>query len=198
MIINTHGNRSNISNLAPGLYSFYQKTGYSYLLFDYPGYGASSGDPSEENLYKSLDSIYNFAIKDLGYSPDKIILHGVSLGGAVAIEGLSKYPVRCGIIDSSFTNTVAVAKHLYSKWQVWRFIKPRFNSIKKIRKIETPVLFFHGTDDRVIPHHMSEELFAAKPGVKYIKLLKGFKHVDPRKINSEKVVKRFCQFVDNL
>ena len=53
------------------------------LLFDYRGYGTSQGKPSEEGTYLDAEAAWDYLIRQ-GASPEKIILYGQSLGGAVA------------------------------------------------------------------------------------------------------------------
>lgn len=193
--INCHGNSSNISNL-PGVYDFYNQTGFSYILFDYPGYGNSSGKPSEENCYIALDLVVEFVRDQLKFDYSKMVLHGISLGGAIAIEGLTKYPVSCGVIDSTISNNIEMAKFMYPRLPLWRFLTPRFDSINKVARIETPILFFHGIEDEVIPFAMSENLHALKSGSKELVLLPEIKHVDLLKVTSPEIIQKFRDFVN--
>ena len=44
--------------------------------YDYSGYGASSGRPSEKNLYADIEAAWNFLRTKYGVSPENIILYG--------------------------------------------------------------------------------------------------------------------------
>ncbi len=195
LVVNCHGNASNISNL-DGVYNFYENTGFSYLLFDYPGYGQSSGKPSEAGCYQALDLVMKFVREELKFDYSRIVLHGISLGGAIAIEGLTKYPVSCGIIDSTISNNIEMARFMFPRLPLWRMIKPRFNSLLKVSTINTPILFFHGIEDEVIPYSMSESLYKEKVGSKEIILLPAIKHVDLLKVSSPEIVGKFRDFVN--
>lgn len=192
--INCHGNHSNLSQLGP-LYSFYNHTRFAWLAYDYPGYGQSRGKPSETVLYQSLDLVIDYVKEKLGYKENQIVLHGISLGGAIAIEGLSKYQVRCGIIDASFTNSISMAKVFFPFLPVWRLLKPRFNSIEKVKNIRTPVLFVHGDADEVIPSYMSEELYQAKAGEKELLIMPNASHSDEIKITRREYIDKFREFI---
>ena len=193
--INCHGNASNLANLAP-LYRFYNRVGCSYLLFDYPGYGKSTGKPTESSLYESLDLVIEFAQKELGFSLSQIVLHGISLGGAVAINGISKHKVAAGIIDASFTNNIDMARFMFPFLPLYKLISPKFNSISKVKNIEQPMLFFHGSEDQVVPARMGKELYEAKKnGVKKLIVLENLGHADEEKIESDICINGFKEFL---
>lgn len=63
---------------------FYAKGGASVLSVNYGGFGGSTGDtPTEDSVLKDAHAMLQHAV-DLGYDPGNIIIHGYSLGGAVA------------------------------------------------------------------------------------------------------------------
>lgn len=194
LFILSHGNKSNISMLRP-MYDVYEKLGVSYLAYDYPGYGKSVGKPSEEKLYKSLDVAINYAINELGFSLDQIVLHGVSLGGAVTIDGLSRYNVKFGIVDSTFTNNIDVAKAFFPKWPVYKFISPRFNSIEKIKKINTPMLITHAQNDETIPFKFGKKLYEAKRDKKQFYCIDSAGHRDYLSVAGEEYVNTISNFI---
>lgn len=193
--INCHGNASNLSHLGP-LYRFYNCVGCSHLIFDYPGYGESTGKPTEKSLYESLDIVIEFAQKELGFSLSQIVLHGISLGGAVAINGMHTHKVAAGIIDASFTNNIDMAQFMFPILPLHKLISPKFDSITKVKEIEQPMLFFHGSADEVIPPRMGKELYEAKKnGVRELIILENLGHADEEKIESDICVNGFKEFL---
>lgn len=73
----------------------YVQAGASVLHFSYRGFGSSQSLKNgkktgthlcEDSLYQDGHAIFNYAVKTLGYAPSNIILHGFSLGGAVAAK----------------------------------------------------------------------------------------------------------------
>lgn len=66
--------------------SFYLPKGFNVFLWNYRGYGRSTGSPTPENLLNDGKVIVDYVLKHTGmdYASDKkLILHGHSLGGAV-------------------------------------------------------------------------------------------------------------------
>lgn len=60
--------------------------GFNVLIFDYRGYGDNSGSPSEKAITSDAHEIWNFAVEELRFNDDQIVLFGESLGGAVTLS----------------------------------------------------------------------------------------------------------------
>ena len=64
----------------------YQACHINILLFDYRGYGRSTGKPSEAGLYVDAQAVYDFVRQRQDLNQEKIFFFGRSLGGAVALH----------------------------------------------------------------------------------------------------------------
>ena len=53
------------------------------FTYDYSGYGASGGKPSEKNLYADIRAAWNALRTRYGISPSNIILYGQSIGNSI-------------------------------------------------------------------------------------------------------------------
>ena len=135
----------------------YAALGTSVLTFDYPGYGLSSGRPTEEGAYAAADAAYEFLVDSLGFAPGSIIVHGRSLGGAVAVDLASRRTVGGLVIESSFVSAYRVLTRIP--------IAPvdQFESLKKMPRVDAPVLVVHGGRDAVIAEWHGRRLFEAAP-----------------------------------
>jgi pimeloyl-ACP methyl ester carboxylesterase len=169
-----HGNAGNITNRAPRIQEIVA-AGSSVLMLDYRGYGKSSGRPSEQGLYRDSEAGFVYLLGK-GYRADQIILHGESLGTAVAIDLASRRPCAALILEAPFTSASDVAG------TVLPFVGPllvrSYNSLPKIRWIRVPKLFMHGDCDEVIPLRLGQELFAAAQGSKTFWVIPGAGHND--------------------
>lgn len=169
-----HGNAGNITNRAPRAQEIIA-AGSSVLMLDYRGYGKSSGRPSEQGLYRDSEAGYIYLLSK-GYRPEQIILHGESLGTAVAIDLASRRPCAALILEAPFTSASDVAG------TVVPFLGPllvrSFNSLPKIRWIRAPKLFMQGDRDEVVPLRLGQELFAAAQGSKTFWIVPGAGHND--------------------
>ncbi|MCA9393719.1 MAG: alpha/beta hydrolase [Candidatus Omnitrophica bacterium] len=156
-----HGNAGNISHRMERL-ALFRDMGLNVFIIDYRGYGRSKGRPTEEGLYLDGFAAYDYLLKRDDVDPDRIIVYGASLGGAVAVEVAAKRPVAGLIVEASFTSIPDVAK-LHVPWVPRSWIGTRMDSLTKIRAIEAPKLILHSSDDEVIPYRMAESLFRAAP-----------------------------------
>jgi abhydrolase domain-containing protein 17 len=151
-ILYSHGNAENISELSP-FFEELSNEDFNVLAYEYRGYGISDGKPSEQNAYEDAETAYNYLVNEQKISPEKIIIFGHSLGGAVAIDLASRK--KCGglIAESTFVTAFRVLTQI----SIYPFDK--FQSIRKIKNVKCPVLVIHGKRDGVIPFWHGEKLF---------------------------------------
>ena len=83
-----HGNAGNISHRIEYAKMFHG-LGYSMVLVDYRGYGASTGSPSEEGTYHDAEASWRWLIETRGVKPSDIVIFGESLGGGIATVSAS-------------------------------------------------------------------------------------------------------------
>ncbi len=164
-ILSCHGKSGNICDQLSKL-KFFHGMGFNFLTFDYRGYGASSGTPSEEGLYKDAQAAYDYLASRPDVNKDMIIVLGESLGGAVATDLCTKRDVRALVLESTFVSLGAQAKDLYPLYPVEHLLTEKFDSASKIQSIHVPKLIVHGTDDEVIPFSHGQDLFEKAPGPK--------------------------------
>ena len=196
LILFSHGNKSNISSLDQR-YAFFESLGYSYLSYDYPGYGRSTGEPSEEGLYASHHAAIAHA-QALGFSLRHIVLHGLSLGGAVAVEGAVMHPgVRSLIVEATFTESHAMAQKIFKNLPVHLFVPNRFCSIERIQDIRCPVLIIHGTEDETTPYEHGWSLHAKAPEPRFFHSVHGAGHTDILEVGGLEYEEAYRSFVES-
>jgi len=166
-----HGNGGNISHRVEKILML-NKLGLSILIFDYRGYGRSTGRPTEGGLYKDAQAVYRYLVSRKGVSPEGLIFYGESLGGAVAIELANKRKVKALITECTFSSVRDVARTVYPYLPSF-FISPSFNSLDKIKNINIPKLIIHSKNDEIIPFKQSIKLFEAAPEPKTHLVLTG-------------------------
>lgn len=150
-ILYNHGNAEDIGHLMP-IFKKMQRWGYSIFAYDYQGYGTSSGSPTEENTYQDAQAAYQYLVEKEGVSPEKIIVLGRSLGGAVAIDLALNQKVGGLIVESSFLSAYRVMTH----WAIYPF--DQYSNIQKVPQVDVPTWVIHGKKDNVIPFWHGERL----------------------------------------
>ena len=152
-IIYAHGNAANISTLINLATKMVDETGYNVVLFDYNGYGYSTGTLSEEHCYASLETTVAYVIGIKG-NKDGILLIGRSLGTGVVVNYVAKYQWYSPIVViSPYKSILSIAIENYNdKYD-------KFVTIKKIECVNIPVKIYHGYCDELIPISHAKEIY---------------------------------------
>jgi fermentation-respiration switch protein FrsA (DUF1100 family) len=160
LVIYSHGNGEDLGHIEPILKN-YRDAGFSILAYDYPGYGLSSGKPSEQATYNSLEAVVGFAVERLGYATEDIILHGRSVGSGPSIELATRYEFRGLIVESGFKSAFSAGAGI--GWLPW----DRFKNLSKIPTVTEPTLFIHGARDTIVGFEHGKALFDASNAPKF-------------------------------
>ncbi len=159
VILWCHGNAGNITHRYDKI-SHLTQAPSALFIFDYRGYGRSEGSPSEAGVYLDAMAAWRHLTEERGYAPRQIVIYGVSMGGAVAIELATKVEPAGLIIESSFTSIADMAAATMP-FIPRCIIRTRMNSLDKIGAITVPKLVVHGDADEIIPYRMGEALYEA-------------------------------------
>jgi len=152
--------------------------GAEVVCFDYRGFGDSDGSPDEAGLAKDARAAWDFVVKS-GVKPGSIVLHGESLGGAVAIrlaaELCAENTPPAGVItEATFPRMSSVASRQFPFVPVSLILSQTFPSIERIPNVTCPLLMLHGKVDDLVPIALGRELFAAAPAQSQSGLAKQF------------------------
>lgn len=169
LLIYSHGNGEDIGTARPFLEVF-KRQGISVLAYDYPGYGTSTGKPSERGCYAAIEATYLYATETLGYEPGQITLYGRSLGSGPSSWLAQKEPVSGLIFDGAFTSTFRVLTNI--KMLPW----DKFDNYARWPKIKCAVLLIHGTEDRTVPFSHALKNWDAIRSPKYKLFVQGAHH----------------------
>jgi fermentation-respiration switch protein FrsA (DUF1100 family) len=121
--------------------------GYNVLAFDYRGFGASAGSPTEQGLYDDATAAYRYLIRTEHVPAARMILSGRSLGSAVAVDLAARLPAAGLLLFAPIDSVPAVAARIYP-WAPVRLLGSyEFDSLAKATTIDMPVVIFHGWPD---------------------------------------------------
>lgn len=182
-----HGNAQNITSHFMGLYWMLEH-GYDFMIFDYPGYGKSTGSPNQ----KTTTEAGLQALKWMeSLSPRlPLIVYGQSLGGNIAMYSLSQHkpPETClAIVESSFKSYRKVAQRVAaSHWftwilqpLAWLVMSDKYSAKNHIAQISpTPLLVIHGDQDNIVSIKNSEDIYAAASDPKDFWVVLHTRHIE--------------------
>ncbi|MGH2646235.1 MAG: alpha/beta hydrolase, partial [Ginsengibacter sp.] len=136
------------------------------------GYGKTTGDLTEENLYLQAREVYKLA--NAKYNKDSIIVYGKSLGSGIAAYIASKKQCRRLILETpyySIPDLFSTYAPIYPTNIMSHFQLPTGEYLKEVT---APVTIFHGNSDWVISYSCAEKLKRVlKPGDEFITIDKG-------------------------
>ena len=170
------GNAGNISHRLETLQLLHD-LGVATFIFDYRGYGSSKGKASESGLYHDAAGAMR-CLHERGWTADRVIIFGRSLGAAVGMETALRTKPAGLIIEAAFTSVAAMGRHHYPLLNAllgW-MIDAKYNNLNKIGDLKNPVLLIHGRNDTICPPAMAEELYARAATRKQVYWIDGADH----------------------
>ncbi len=168
-----HGNVGNISHRLDSVQMFHH-LGYSTLIFDYRGYGNSSGTPSEQGTYRDAEAAWRYLSEQRHEPACRIVLFGESMGGAIAAQLATQQKPAALVIASGFTSVPDLGQQLYPYLPVRWLARIRYDTRAYLRNVTVPVLIAHSPQDEIVPYAHGQALFAAaNPPKQFLELAGG-------------------------
>ncbi len=172
VVLFCHGNAGNISHRLVSIQLF-NELGLSVLIFDYRGYGQSTGKLTEKGTYRDADAAWDYLVEQRGIPAEHIILFGRSLGASIAADLATRQTAAAVILESAFTSVPDIAAKFYPWLPVRWLSRYQYDTRKKLANIHSPVLIVHSRDDEIISYSNGEQLFEAANEPKQFLQLRG-------------------------
>lgn len=155
-----HGNAGNVSHRGESI-AIFTALGLDVLIIDYRGYGRSDGSHSEQGFYADAAAAWNWLTETRAIPPEKIVIFGRSLGGAVATQLAARTQPAALIVESSFDRLQGLAETHYPLLSRLIPLRYRFASVEHMAAVRCPVLVLHSPDDRIVPYRLGQRLYEA-------------------------------------
>jgi uncharacterized protein len=171
-----HGNAGNVGDRVLHA-ALLTAAGFDVLLFDYRGYGRSSGRPSEEGTYRDARAALRCLLEQPGVDPGRLLYLGESLGGAVAVDLALERPPAGLVLLSAFTGVRELGR-LHYPFVPTTLVPDAYPTLRRIEELHAPLLVLHGDRDEIVPLAQGKALFEAAPGPKRLHVFPGLGHND--------------------
>jgi fermentation-respiration switch protein FrsA (DUF1100 family) len=148
--------------------------GYDFFIFDYRGFGKSSGKRTENILYNDAQIVYKW-VSDR-YPEDKIIIYGRSLGSGIAARIASWNKPRMLILDAPYFSFLHQIKRFGFFLPLSVLLRYQIRTDRFLRKATCPVFIIHGNQDRLIPHRHGQMLHEMIPEKSALITIQGAHH----------------------
>ncbi len=195
-----HGNAGNLSRGRLDLLLGLNRHGFSVFVFDYRGYGKSTGSPTEEGLFTDTEAATEFFWKRIHQPGHKVIYHGRSLGGLTAARAAAHREPDGLILEATFPDKRTLLRYypLLLRFLGW-FSRYKLSTVSFLKGVKCPVLVIHGDRDRIVPYPVGQELFHTLPATqKELLTLPGVDHDDQATTGRDRYWPCISRFVDRL
>ncbi|WP_340103718.1 alpha/beta hydrolase [Rhodohalobacter sp. 8-1] len=135
------------------------------VLFDYRGYGLSSGEPSVEGIQTDARAMIDVAQNLSEEYQTPLYVHGHSMGSFLSTYTAERNDLAGYILESPISEVESWTKKVVP-WLLRPFVRfdidPAIasqNNRKRVSSIATPLLIIGGTEDNITPFDMAEELY---------------------------------------
>jgi uncharacterized protein len=172
-----NGNAGNRSLRAP-LAAALARAGLAVLLFDYRGFAANPGRPTEEGLAADARAALAYLAARPDVDPARLVYFGESIGAAVALRLAVERPPAALVLRSPFASLADIGRRYYPWLPVSLLLADRYDSLGQVGRLAAPLLVVAGERDGIVPAAHSRRLFDAAPEPKRFVLLPGADHND--------------------
>lgn len=171
-----HGNGSAVySN--HDIFRDLMNAGYGVWSVGYPGYPGSAGEPSQGAILQAAEQQYN-SLLSRGIKPDDIIFYGTSLGSGVAAQLTAKHQPSLLVMDAPFNSILDMGRKQVLWLPVSLLMKDKFESDKALAGLDVPLIWIHGTADRIVPLSQGQKLYDGYSGPKSAHIIEGGQHTN--------------------
>ena len=158
VVLFSHGNAGNIADRLESV-AIFRGMNYDVLVYDYGGYGHSTGAPSEKRCYEDIRAMWRYLVENRGAAASSIVLFGRSLGAGPTCQLATEVEARAVILESAFRSVPRMAQDLYRIFPGKLLTRDRFANEDKVGRLRSRVLFVHSPDDEIIPFAHGKWLF---------------------------------------
>ena len=161
-VVICHGNGGNLS-YRQHLVELLAHCKVNICLFDYQGYGHSTGDPSESKMYRDGQAIVEYLCKNLSIPLDSIVFLGESIGSGTAAFLAQKYQSPQLILLSGFTSIREMFEQIVDRnvpsWcsflTFFGCFFREFPTNEYLCQFHGETLILHSPDDHLVPYQMA-------------------------------------------
>jgi uncharacterized protein len=182
-----HGNADLSRWVIPWASTVVQETGSCVFLPEYRGYDGIEGVPTYEGSGRDARAALEYLRDTLAVEPANIVYFGHSLGSAIAAELAAVAAPRALVLQSPFSSAREMGRRMLLPGLTlfWRIVsRVHFDTIARVRSVETPVWVSHGDKDFIIPVRMGRDVFAAARRKGELLVVRGAGHNDVAEVGA--------------
>lgn len=191
-----HGNGGNIGHRVEIIKTFHD-LGLNVLIFDYRGYGRSTGSPTEQGTYRDAMAAWRYLNETRHIPARDILYYGESLGGPIAAWLAERHSPRALVLYAAFTSIPEMAQKLYPFLPAQLLARYRYDTRAALARVHCPVFIMHSAEDEIVPFEHGRALLAVAPEPRQLVVLQGG-HNDALFISRETYVPALEKFLQKI
>ena len=163
------GNGYTIGQFGMWSASVFAPLGVDLMIVDHRGYGRSEGTPSAQSFESDGLAAFDHLTRALGVAPERVVVHGQSLGSFIAGHVAANRPAAAVVLESSATTTedwadsnLGGVTRMFVRVEIAEALRGRGN-LANMPRIDEPLLILVGERDRTTPPHLARALYDASP-----------------------------------
>lgn len=160
-----------------GVQRLLAENGIASLVFDYSGYGRSTGYIDAAQCERDAVAAFAFLREQVPSVPISVL--GFSLGSGIATAIVSEISPHRLVLCASYTSMKDAMRCTGIVKPLTFLLPDLWNTRKLLRDCAVPVLLVHGEEDRLFPCAMAEELAACASSPCELIVVRGLSHNDP-------------------
>jgi len=174
-LVYCHGQGGDITDSWPRI-ELLAPLGYSLFIWDYRGFGRSTGTPSEAGIHDDEEALWSTFMSQA--AGQRLIYYGRSLGGGPCIDLATRHPPAALIDESNFTSVDALVHDgAYVDLPPGFVADDHWDNLAKVQTLgAVPFLVLHGAADDYVQPKYGQQLAAAHPGTTELHLVPGADH----------------------
>jgi fermentation-respiration switch protein FrsA (DUF1100 family) len=152
------------------------RAGFDFFLFDYPGFGKSSGRASQKQIFDGTDAVYAWLKERV--PEERIVIYGRSLGGGFAARIAALNRPALLILDAPYYSVERLAEYYTRIVPVRLILRLQIPVHQYLHQVKCRIHLIHGDRDRVIPFRFSQQLRDEQPDKVTLHPVEGAHHND--------------------
>ena len=157
-VIFWHGNGGNLSLWLEVIVEL-RRRGFSVMAVDYRGYGLSTGQPSEQGLYRDASAAVKHFTERLQRAGVPVLFWGRSVGSPVAASSISAARPSAVVLESPMPDVRSLLRSNPILWLLSFLSSYRFPTSAFLAGYAGPLLIIHGDADRIVPFAAGQRVF---------------------------------------
>jgi len=155
-----HGNAGNLSKGRLELLADLQRHGFTVFVFDYRGYGKSTGSPTEKGVLADAAAATDYFWARIHRPGRAVIYHGRSIGGLTAAYAAGHRETDGLILEATFPDKKTLLQHYpFMLRFLGLFSRYELATAEYLREVSCPILMIHGDRDRIVPFPVGQDLY---------------------------------------